>query len=142
MTPDIQPEKSLETRTPKRKSEWLPIMNRIRRVLPASHQLDLTRIEHYLDELEAQRTLLSEQIKLYRKDNRNKENQGSARRLKKLDEKIVTSFRDLMEARGGTEEEIELLDDQQPSVFKVQTDLVTRRGMQRRARRTAAKKAD
>ena len=62
-TPPLQPVKTPEFRTPKRKGEWLPIMNLIRTIIPQSHQLQLTRIERHLDELEAEVSVLHTQLR-------------------------------------------------------------------------------
>ena len=78
---------------------------------------------------------------MYRHDDKQKENTTTRSRLQKLDKKIVMSFRDLMDARGGTEEEIALLEDQQPSIFRVQLDTVTRRHIRQRAKKTSSKKS-
>ena len=63
-TPPLQPDKTPEYRTPKRKGEWLPIMNSIRAVIPQSHQLQLARIERHLDELEAEVSVLRTQLRI------------------------------------------------------------------------------
>jgi len=52
------------------------------------------------------------------------------------------NLRGVIEARDGTEEEIELLVEQQPSVFKSQIDPITRRHIEARARRAAARKRE
>ena len=49
---------------------------------------------------------------------------------------------DLMEASDGAEEETELLDDQQLSVFQFQTDLVTRKHTEACTRRVGVSKID
>ena len=78
---------------------------------------------------------------MYREDDRTKEDTLQRKRLQKLNKKIVISFRDLMDARGGTQEEIDLMDEQQPSVFRVQTDTATRRHIEQRAAKRASKKS-
>ena len=90
-----------------------------------------------MDELEATVITLRQQLQVYRKRDKDQEITGVHKRLKKTNDKIITSFRDYMEAQGGTEEEIELLDDQQPSVFKVQLDQGTRQRQERRVKATA-----
>ena len=108
LTPELQPDKTEEFRTPKRKLEWLLIVNRLRSVLPQAHRLSLTRIEHHLDELEAEVTLLRGQLKVYRKDARKTENDDVGRRIKKLNKDITTDLSDVMKHRGYGDDEIEL----------------------------------
>ncbi|KAK5318867.1 hypothetical protein LTR70_005302 [Exophiala xenobiotica] len=136
-TPDLQPQKTLEYRTLKRKSEWKPIIDSLRRAVPDSHVLAVTRIEHHLEEVTAELTVLRQQIRLHRKEARTEEIAGVHKRLKKTNDKIITSFEDLGRAREGAEDEIALLVDQQPSVFKLMTDKDTHR----RIRKRAAKKS-
>ena len=59
-----------------------------------------------------------------------------------MDKKIVVGFRELIETIDGTEEEIILLDKQQPSVSKIQMDTVTRRHVEADARRIVSKKVN
>ena len=134
-TPDLQPTKTQEFRTPKRKCEWLPIVGSLRQVIPPSHQLSLTRIEHHLDELEAEILTLRRQLRVRNKAAREEEDSLIYKRIRKLKDNIVISFSDVLRYRGAADDEIKLLVDQQPSVFTVIEDADTRRRLRRRVKR-------
>lgn len=133
VTPDLLPEKTQEFRTPKRKGEWLPILRLLNQALPQDQRPHLLRIEHHLDELEAEVSLLRQQLKHYRKDDRAEEGKVVRRKMKKLEYSMLTGLKDVGRNQGGKEDEIEELAASQPSTFTVMDDEATRKRLKRAA---------
>ena len=74
---------------------------------------------------------------MYRKRDKDTEIAGVYKRLKKTNNKIITSYRDYLSTQGGTEEEIDMLDEQQPSAFSVQLSRSARQRLKGRVEATA-----
>lgn len=125
-TPDLQPPKTVELRTPKRKSEWKPMVTSLRQVVPQSHQLCLTRIERHLDECEAELITLRSELRVHRKQDKQEEDTGVHRRVRKLQDSITTSYEDVLRHRGAEEFEIVERQATMPSAFQIMEGIDTR----------------
>lgn len=132
-TPDLQPSKTEEFRTPKRKSEWKPMVASLRQVVPESHQLCLTRIERDLDECEAELLALRGELRVHRKEDRQEEDTSVHRRVRKLQDTITTNYEDVLRHRGADEDEIVERQAAMPSAFQVMEGIDTRGSYRRRA---------
>lgn len=131
--PELLLEKTQEFRTPKRKGEWLPIIRSLNKALPQDQRPQLLRIEHHLDELEAEVSLLRQQLKHYRKDDRAQEGKVVRLKMKKLEYNMLTGLKDVTRNQGGTKDEIKELAVSQPSTFTVINDQTTRKRLKRAA---------
>ena len=111
-------------------------------MVPDSHRIQLTRIEHHLEQLEAEATALRQQLKVHRVNDRDKDHELVHKRIKKLLNSITTNLKDIGYSRGEEEEEYKLLFEQQPSSFAIMEEPGTRRRLRARAKKTASNLED
>jgi len=100
-TPDLLPSKTTEYSTPKNKREWRPIVNQLPNALSPKLRPQLQRIERHLDAVETEVKLLRKDLQLYRAKDKKAEGKQVRSRIQKTNESIITSFRDVTEARGA-----------------------------------------
>jgi len=116
-TPDLVSPKTVEYSTPKRKQEWKPITQQLLRGLPVDRRPPMLRIEHHLDELEAETTLLRAEVGLHSKIAKAKEAEQSRMRLRKTTGKIVTNLKEVAELRVEGEDQTTTYIEENPSTF-------------------------
>lgn len=97
----------------------------------------ITQVEHHMDELETEIAVLRQQTRAQQQQERDEEYKGDEFRIHELAKKITTDFKHVARARGGGEEEIELLAEQQPHIFDVMTKPNSSRRLRSRGNRNS-----
>ncbi|KAK5077329.1 hypothetical protein LTR51_003018 [Lithohypha guttulata] len=141
VTPDFQPEKTVEFSTPKRKQEWLPIFTSLNKALPSHRRQDLDRLRRHMDELEAEVKAHRYQLSLHHREEQREEDNILYKRIRKNHSDITTRFADVLRHRQIDEDTIELYQATQPDVFALMTDRETRRKVKKRTRQIASNMA-